>query len=169
MTTREIRIAEETVSAIDFFSRLIGGIEDGNWRYSRDKLRQLTDTLETLGAQLNRTGPASGKPVAAYVAENSQGYRIGRALYGTRQKPPAADPEIRPEVAAHVLFHFGCDGGAPTSGFKTALMQAIAQADLPNRERLAMGWPDYVAAFNLAQTTSHGTAVLQKLAAQEWS
>lgn len=78
------------------------------------------------------------------------------------------DPEISPEVAAHVLWHFGCDGGSPASGFKTTLMLAIAQADMPNRERLAKGFPDYVAAFNLAQLTSHGTAALQKLAAQDW-
>ncbi|WP_157251077.1 hypothetical protein [Nonomuraea typhae] len=166
-TSRETRIAEGTVSAIDFFSRLIGAIESGNWHYADDKLSQLGRTLGELDQQLTRTDqPASGQPVAAYVAEHSQHYRIGRALYGT-PKERATEPEIRPEVAAHVLHHFGCDSGVPTSGFKTALMAAIAQADAPNREHLAKAFPDYVAAFNLAQTTSHGTAALQKLASRD--
>ncbi len=81
-TIRETRIAEEAVSSIDFFSRLVGAIEDGNWHYARDKLRQLQNTLSNLAAQLDRKDPAAGPPVAAYVAEESQHYRIGRALYG---------------------------------------------------------------------------------------
>ncbi|RVX39114.1 hypothetical protein EDD27_1456 [Nonomuraea polychroma] len=89
---REARIAEETVSAIDFFSRLLGAIEDGNWYYARDKLRQLKQRLERLGEQLARTDqPASGPPVAAYLAEHSRHYRIGGALYGTREDGESAD------------------------------------------------------------------------------
>lgn len=82
-TAREMRIAEETVSAIDFMSRLIGGIETGNWHYAADKLHQLTRALDQLGTELDRKDQhAAGPPVAAYVAEHSQHYRIGRALYG---------------------------------------------------------------------------------------
>ncbi|MDH2425735.1 hypothetical protein [Sphaerisporangium sp. TRM90804] len=93
-TIRETRIGEETVSALDYFSRLIGAIEDGNWRYARDKLRQLQNTLATLAAQLDRKSPAAGPPVAAYVARESLHYRIGKALY----RPPAGE-STRPEVA----------------------------------------------------------------------
>jgi hypothetical protein len=109
---REARIAEETVSAIDFMSRLVGAIEDGNWYYAADKLSQLTRTLEKLSGQLARTDhPAVGPPVAAYVAEQAQQYRIGRGLYGrANRRPEAADQsvdldavEIPPAVAAHVL------------------------------------------------------------------
>ncbi|MEV4059693.1 hypothetical protein [Nonomuraea dietziae] len=167
-TIRETRIAEETVSAIDFMSRMLGAIEDGNWYYARDKLGQLSRALNNLDTQLSRTEVADGKPVAAYVAEHSRHYRVGKALYGAAE-PPTDAPEISPETAAHVLHHFGCEGGSPASGFKTTLMLAIAQADMPNRERLAKAWPDYVAAMNLAQVTSHGTAALQKLAARDWS
>ncbi|RCG21940.1 hypothetical protein DQ384_36385 [Sphaerisporangium album] len=100
LTIRETRIGEETVCSIDFFSRLIGAIEDGNWRYARDKLRQLQNTLATLAAQLNRTGPASGAPVAAYVAKHSQHYRIGRALYGAAAPAsPAVSPLAQAEDA----------------------------------------------------------------------
>lgn len=77
-----------------------------------------------------------------------------------------ASSEIPVEVAAHVLSHFG-QGGWPPSGFKTTLMLAIAQADIVNRNRLALGFPEYVAAFNLAQLTDDGTATLQAIVAED--
>ncbi|MBP2704472.1 hypothetical protein JOL79_11665 [Microbispora sp. RL4-1S] len=176
---REARIAEETVSAIDFTSRMLGAIEDGNWYYARDKMRQLQNTLANLARQLDRNDqPAAGPGVAAYVTRNSQSYRIGRALYGqaesgvVSQVSPLGSAEdvnqpITPEIAAHVLFHLGVDGGYPASGFKSALMGAIAQADIVNRELLALGFPGYVVAFNLAQMTEYGTRKLQEIAAEQ--
>lgn len=225
-TVREVRIAEETVSAIDYMSRLLGAIETGNWCYASDKADQLMRTINNLAGHLDLTGPADGQAVAAYVAEHSQHYRIGRALYGVASQPPQGAPEpleaackicgctenaaceggcqwvpnplmidlcsscvlqltrlygtpteqadpseveepITPEVAAHVLHHFGADGGYPASGFKTTLMLAIAQADVRNRELLAPGFPGYVRAFNLAQYTRHGTAELQEISARD--
>lgn len=154
-TNRETRIAEETVSAIDFFSRLVGAIESGDWRYARDKLGQLQPTLEQLGRQLSRTERAAGPPVADYVAKESQHYRIGRALYGTPKPPPQQTPseaDITPEIAAHILSHFGADGGYPASGFKVALIEAIARADAPNRALIWCAFPGY------------GTAQLQAIA-----
>lgn len=74
--------------------------------------------------------------------------------------------DITPEIAAHVLFHFGEPDGSAASGFKTALLQAIATADIVNRELLARGFPGYVAAFNLAQMTEDGTATLKTIAAK---
>lgn len=72
--------------------------------------------------------------------------------------------QITPEIAAHVLFHFG-RGGWPTSGFKSKLIEAIATADIVNRQLLAQGFPGYVAAFNLAQMSDDGTATLQAILA----
>lgn len=74
---------------------------------------------------------------------------------------------ITPEIAAHVLHHFGNDGGYPASNFKTQLLNTIAVADALNRPRIAAGFPGYVAAFNLAQNQADGTAILQKIAASD--
>ncbi|MFI6819225.1 hypothetical protein ACIBG7_43040 [Nonomuraea sp. NPDC050328] len=83
MNPREARISEDAVSAIDYMSRLIGAIEDGNWYYAADKLGQLNRTLTRLEVELDRKDlSAAGPPVAAYVAEHSQRCRLGRALYG---------------------------------------------------------------------------------------
>jgi hypothetical protein len=79
----------------------------------------------------------------------------------------STEADITPEVAAHVLSHFGADGGYPASGFKTTLMLAIAQADSVNRDLLARGYPAYVKAFNLAQMTDGGTSTLQAIAARD--
>lgn len=80
--------------------------------------------------------------------------------------PVASEPvdQITPEIAAHVLFHFGRDGW-PASGFKSRLVELIATADAVNRASLAQGFPGYVAAFNLAQTSDSGTATLQAIVA----
>ncbi len=160
-TARETRIGDETINAIDYFSRLVGAIEGGDWRYSRDKLRQLQATLADLALQLDRKGPAAGPPVAAFVAEYSQHTRIGRALYGSNPTPQT----ISPKVAAEVLHHFGADGGREPSGFRRSLILAIAQADVPNRARLARAFPDYVAAVTSAQATEDGVVELQAIAA----
>lgn len=82
MNAREMRIAEETVSAIDHMSRLLGGIEDGNWHYAGDKIPNLIDALSTLRVNLARTDQvATGPSVAAAVRRESRHYRIGKALY----------------------------------------------------------------------------------------
>lgn len=164
-TAREYRIAENTSSVIDFASRLIGAIETGNWHYANDKLGQLERALVQLGDEIRRTDqPASGETITTLVASYTKDFRIGKALYGKPEPQTPSDPEIAPEVAAHVLHHFGCEGGSPASGFKTTLMLTIAQADASNRQHLARAFPAYVAAVNLAQWTAHGTAALQKLA-----
>ncbi|MEV7805079.1 hypothetical protein AB0O28_19220 [Microbispora sp. NPDC088329] len=111
LNPREMRIAEETVSAIDFMSRMIGAIEDGNWRYAADKLGQLDRTLETLSKQLARKDyQAAGPGVAAYVARESQHYRIGRALYGR----PAEDAKRRRDLFGEIdsLMHGQAEGRA---------------------------------------------------------
>jgi hypothetical protein len=73
---------------------------------------------------------------------------------------------VTPEIAGHVLFHFG-RGGWPTSGFKTSLLQAFATADVVNRALLGKGFPGYEVAFNLAQQTADGIAVLSRIADSE--
>ncbi|MEU8196371.1 hypothetical protein AB0C10_21545 [Microbispora amethystogenes] len=111
LNPREARIAEETVSVIDFMSRMLGAIEDGNWHYAADKLGQLDRALENLRKQIARKDyQAAGPVVAAYVARDSQHYRIGRALYGR----PAEDAKRRRDLFGEIdaLMHGQAEGQA---------------------------------------------------------
>lgn len=100
MNGRESRIAEETVSAIDFTSRLLGAVEDGNWQYAGDKLGQLTRALKVLEQQIARTDqPAAGAPVAQYVSRASRHYRLGKALYGDTRTASEPSPLEQVEAA----------------------------------------------------------------------
>ncbi|MFF2651495.1 hypothetical protein [Streptomyces sp. NPDC058045] len=56
--------------------------------------------------------------------------------------------QITDTAANHVLIHTG-HGGYPAGSFTTALLRAWEQADYANAARLAAGWPDYAAAFEL--------------------
>lgn len=98
-TAREQRIAEETVSTIDFASRLLGAIEGGNWNYAVDKSRQLQRTLKALDTALLRTDRAAAGPVAAIVRRGSRHYRIGKALYGDRSSAAESSPVAQAEQA----------------------------------------------------------------------
>jgi hypothetical protein len=78
-------------------------------------------------------------------------------------QPPDNSP-ITPEIAAHVLFHFGRDGGYPASGFPTALMGLIDKADVVNRALLKRAYRGYVTAMELAKNTEDGIATLAQIA-----
>lgn len=75
---------------------------------------------------------------------------------------PRAAP-IGAEVAQHVLFHFG-EGGYRPGAFFEKLIVAIAAADQGNQLRLALGFPDYVTAVQLAQYEGTGIAALRGFA-----
>lgn len=70
-------------------------------------------------------------------------------------------------VARHVLWHYGSGGGVRPGSFVTALLAAIAAADVINRVRLAQAFPVYVAACHVAERTEGGVAELQRMAAGE--
>lgn len=72
---------------------------------------------------------------------------------------------IPTKAAAHVLHHFGHDGGHPAGDFTTRLLKAIAIADSNNLGRLALGFPEYIAAVNLISYDPNGVARLQRIAA----
>lgn len=76
-----------------------------------------------------------------------------------------SSPTIPPDVAAHVLFHYGRDGGYQAGSFTTALLTAMATADPSNLDRLAAGFPEYVAAVTAIQYDPHGVERLQDIAA----
>ena len=67
-------------------------------------------------------------------------------MIGPQERPGP----IRPEVAQHVLWHFG-EGGLRPGSFLEKLLVAIAGSDQENQLRLALGFPDYVTAVQLAQ------------------
>lgn len=74
-------------------------------------------------------------------------------------------PTIPAETANHVLFHFG-HGGYQAGSFTQFLIQAIDHADVINQDKLALGFPDYVAAVVAVQYDPNGVANLQRIAQQ---
>jgi hypothetical protein len=72
-------------------------------------------------------------------------------------------PTIPPDVAAHVLFHYGREGGYQAGSFTTALLAAMGTADPSNLDRLALGFPEYVAAVTAIQYDPDGVAHLQAI------
>ncbi len=76
-----------------------------------------------------------------------------------------SSPTIPADVAAHVLFHFGRDGGYQAGGFTESLVTAIDRADPTNQARLALGFPEYVAAVTTIQNDRAGIERLQDIAA----
>jgi hypothetical protein len=74
-----------------------------------------------------------------------------------------SNPTIPPDVAAHVLFHFGHDGGYQAGSFTTHLIVAIDSADPSNKARLAAGFPEYVAAVTAIQYDRDAVGYLQRI------
>ena len=72
---------------------------------------------------------------------------------------------ITREVAAHVLSHFGREGGYPAGDWTESLISLIDRADFTNRAKLAQPYPDYSAAINLAKYDDNGIDTLQRIAA----
>lgn len=70
---------------------------------------------------------------------------------------------IPAETAQHVLFHFGAGGYQPGS-FTQQLITTIAMADPGNQARMALGFPNEVAAVQLAQNDPNGIDQLQRIA-----
>jgi hypothetical protein len=74
-----------------------------------------------------------------------------------------SSPSIPADVAAHVLFHYGHDGGYQAGSFTTSLLTTIGTADPSNMDRLAAGFPEYVAAVTAIQYDPDGVAHLQAI------
>lgn len=71
--------------------------------------------------------------------------------------------QISSETANHVLAHFG-RGGYEAGTFTQHLLSAISAADPANQARLALGFPELVAAVQLAQYEFDGIDRLQQIA-----
>jgi hypothetical protein len=74
-----------------------------------------------------------------------------------------SSPTIPPDVAAHVLFHYGRPGGYQAGSFTTSLLNAMGTADPSNLDKLAAGFPDYVAAVTAIQYDPQGVERLQNI------
>lgn len=87
---RAERIAEDTAQLIDYTSRVLGAVENGNWHYAADKIRGLRDALDSLERHLDGDDPnqhgslrlIDGATVWATVAEQARHYWLGRAIFG---------------------------------------------------------------------------------------
>lgn len=69
------------------------------------------------------------------------------------------------DVVRHVLWHFGDSVyGVEPGMFRQRLMLTVSSADKENRALLAKGFPEIVAAMNLAQWTEGGFEDLRSIA-----
>lgn len=80
--------------------------------------------------------------------------------------PPLVENRGLPlDVVRHVLWQFGDSVyGVEPGTFTQRLMLTISSADKGNRERLAKGFPELVAAMNLVQYTEGGFEELRSIA-----
>lgn len=78
-----------------------------------------------------------------------------------------SSPTIPADVAAHVLFHYGRDGGYQAGSFTTALLNAMGTADPGNLDKLAAGFPEYVAAVTAIHYDPNGVERLQRIVRSE--
>lgn len=74
-----------------------------------------------------------------------------------------SSPSIPADVAAHVLFHYGREGGYQAGGFTELIISAIDRADPANKAKLELGFPEYVAAVNAIQYSPNGIEQLQSI------
>jgi hypothetical protein len=131
---------------------------------------QIARVLVRVAAQLGTvafTARQEGTELRSDHLCNVLGY-VADDLSRDHERRRADRPEqtITPHMAAHVLHHYGAGGYEPGSFIK-GLIAVIARADLVNRERMALGFPGYVAGVNLADRTPNGIEILGKCAAQE--
>jgi hypothetical protein len=70
---------------------------------------------------------------------------------------------VSPEMARHVLAHYG-EGGYAAGSFTMSLISAIARADVVNRGLLASVYPGYVTAVFIAAQTDDGIDRLREIA-----
>lgn len=134
---------------------------------------QVGDLVDiTIRAQIARVTPMNhGGPVLdlTYHGATVSDEIVVRPDYEAvtvKRIAPTEERSIPVEAAAHTLFLFA-RGGWPASGFKSTLLHAIAQADILNRNRLALAYPEYVAAYNIAQLDDDGIAKLQAIVARD--
>lgn len=76
-------------------------------------------------------------------------------------------PTITTEAAKHVLGFFGQEGGQQPGTFHEYLIHTIESADPVNRDKLALGFPDYVAAAMAVAYDPDGIQHLQRIAGRE--
>ena len=70
---------------------------------------------------------------------------------------------ITQEEAAHVLHYYDSSKGWQGGSFTTALITAFTKADTDNTYRLALGFPGYFEAMNLARYTDQGLDILENI------
>ena len=71
---------------------------------------------------------------------------------------------ISREIAANVLHFFRSSEGYSGGSFADALYSLAAKADRHNRAKLAVAFPDEMAAFSLAADRPDGLAILRQIA-----
>lgn len=76
-------------------------------------------------------------------------------------------PTITPEIARHVLWTFGHDGGYQPGTFSQKLIDLLAYAPPVQMAKLALGYPAETEAVRLAKYDEDGIAKLKAIAVGE--
>ncbi|HCA85492.1 MAG TPA: hypothetical protein DEQ61_08365 [Streptomyces sp.] len=71
---------------------------------------------------------------------------------------------IPAETARHVLWQYGADGGYAPGTFTQHLLSAFATADLINKAKLGIVFPELGAAVHLAEYDRDGINKLRQIA-----
>lgn len=110
----------------------------------------------------------AGWPIIAWPSHDPESLTVQSmvcnpaALTLTANPPRDPDTTVTVDVAAHVLYHFEGTGYRP-GGFISQLINTITHADPINRARLALGYPAYVQAVELASRHPNGLAQLHTI------
>jgi hypothetical protein len=83
--------------------------------------------------------------------------------WADRQFTPPESPQITPELASHVLWHFSAGGYKP-GGFTEQLLLTFAMADPQRAAQLHAAFPAHGWAMHLAQNTEQGITQLRAIA-----
>jgi hypothetical protein len=102
LTDRELRLAEQYVSVLDFVSRCAQAIDGGDWFYLHDKASQLEDAAGRLAKITGDTWQEirAGKPrprtaaIRAAVAYFGRHYRAARLLHPAEPHRAGGGPDV---------------------------------------------------------------------------
>lgn len=110
---RENRITEHTTSLLDYLSRAVGAIRDGNGDYLHAKLHELGRALTSLTAAAQERKQFNGPVVTAKIAHAARHYSAGRRLFPVDDDPVEAARQRALEKAATDLQFDPPDGLVP--------------------------------------------------------
>lgn len=87
----ELCVAEDVALLLDYASRVVTAIEDGNWHYAADKLHGLAGRVESLQSRVNfdtveQLNRMNKTRLWQQVGQYARHYRLGQLLFPGRSR-----------------------------------------------------------------------------------